>query len=192
MIGRIGVVGSATEAIEICTALQFLGMTRVDRRTVDLSDLIMIILGMRVNAWTGLKTLLGLGPQIAKSARAKPDGLLLHEDFLFSLFPPHVGMRQYWRDFESMERWSRSEPHRAWWRNFLRDSGGTGFWHETYSLRGGIEAIYDDMAAPIGMMKFAPLTPARGSVFSARHRLHREGAEVSPAPAPEQELYRND
>jgi hypothetical protein len=167
-------------------------MTRVDRRTVDLSDLIMIILGMRVNAWTGLKTLLGLGPQIAKSARAKPDGLLLHEDFLFSLFPPHAGMRQYWRDFESLERWTRSEPHRAWWRNFLRDSGGTGFWHETYSLRGGIEAIYDDMAAPIGMMKFAPLTPARGAVFSARHRLHREGAEVSPAPAPEQELYRND
>jgi len=140
----------------------------------------------------GSHALVGLGPQIAKSARAKPDGLLLHEDFLFSLFPPHAGMRQYWRDFESLESWTRSEPHRAWWRNFLRDSGGTGFWHETYSIRGGIEAIYDDMAAPIGMMKFAPLTPARGSVFSARHRLRREGTEASPAPAPEAELYRND
>jgi hypothetical protein len=162
---------------------------------VDLSaypDLIVIILGMRVNSWTGLKTLLGLGPQIAKSARAKPDGLLLHEEFLFSLFPPHAGMRQYWCDFESLERWTRSEPHRGWWRNFLRDSGGTGFWHETYSIRGGIEAIYNDMAVPIGMMRFAPLAPARGSVFSARHRLHREGTEASPAPAPEDELYRND
>lgn len=170
-------------------------MTRVDRRTVDLSaypDLIVIILGMRVNAWTGLKTLLGLGSQIAKSVEAKPDGLLLHEDFLFSLFPPHAGMRQYWRDFESLERWARSEPHRAWWQNFLRNSGGTGFWHETYSLRGGIEAIYDDMTAPVGMMKFAPLIPTRGSVFSARLRLHREGTEPSPAPAPEAELYRND
>ena len=81
-------------------------MTRVDRRTVDLSaypDLIVIILGMRVNAWTGLKTLFGLGPQIAKSAKAQPDGLLLHEDFLFSLFLPHAGMRQYWRDFESLD-----------------------------------------------------------------------------------------
>ena len=48
------------------------------------------------------------------------------------------------------------------------------------------------MAVPIGMMKFAPLTPARGSMFSARHRLHREGTEASPAPAPEHELYRND
>jgi len=165
---------------------------KVDRRTVDLSaypDLIVIYLGMRVNIWTGLKTLFGMGPQIAKSVAAKPDGLLLHEDFLFSLFPPHAGMRQYWRDFESLERWSRSEPHRVWWQNFLRDSGGTGFWHETYSIRGGIEAIYDDMPAPIGMMKFAPMEKARGSAFSARKRLRREGAETSAAPMPEDELY---
>ena len=167
-------------------------MTRVDRRTVDLSsypDLIVIYLGMRVNAWTGLKTLFGLGPQIAQSVQAKPDGLLLHEDLLFSLLPPHVGMRQYWRDFESLERWSRSEPHRQWWQEFLRDSGGTGFWHETYAMRGGMEAIYDDMAAPIGMMKFAALGRAQGSSFSARKRLQREGAEASPAPATENDLY---
>jgi hypothetical protein len=168
-------------------------MARVDRRTVDLSsypDLIVIYLGMRVNALTGIKKLLGLGPQIAASVKAKPDGLLLHEDLLFSLFPAHVGMRQYWRDFESMERWTRSAPHREWWKTFLRDSGGTGFWHETYSIRGGIEAIYDDMPAPIGLMKFAPVSPARGSVFSARQRLAREGSESSPAPSPEAELYR--
>jgi len=29
-------------------------------------------------------------------------------------------------------------------------------------------------------------------LFSARQRLHREGTEASPAPAPEPELYRND
>lgn len=168
-------------------------MARVDRRTVDLSsypDLIIIYLGMRVNALTGIKRLLSLGPQIAASVKAKPDGLLLHEDLLFSLFPTHVGMRQYWRDFESMERWTRSAPHREWWNQFLRDSGGTGFWHETYSIRGGIEAIYDDMPKAIGMMEFAPLSPARGSVFSARQRLAREGSESSPAPSPEAELYR--
>src|SRR5579863_9233970 len=113
-------------------------MARVDRRTVDLSaypDLIVIYLGMRVNALTGIKKLLGMGPQIAASVKAKPDGLLLHEDLLFSLFPAHVGMREYWRDFESMERWTRSAPHRERWKNFVRDSGGTGFWHETYSIR---------------------------------------------------------
>jgi Domain of unknown function (DUF4188) len=168
-------------------------MARVNRRTVDLSaypDLIVIYLGMRVNALAGIKKLLGLGPQIAKSVAAKPDGLLLHEDLIFSLFPPHLGMRQYWRDFESMERWTRSAPHRQWWKDFLRESGGTGFWHETYSIRGGIEAIYDDMQTPIGLMKFAPLSSARGSVFSARQRLSREGSESSPAPASEADLYR--
>ena len=168
-------------------------MARVDRRTVDLSaypDLIVIYLGLRVNALTGIKKALGLGPQIAKSVADKPDGLLLHEDLLFSLFPPHLGMRQYWRDFESLERWTRSAPHRQWWKDFLRESGGTGFWHETYSIRGGIEAIYDDMPKPIGLMKFAPLSPARGSVFSARQRLSREGSESSPPPAPEADLYR--
>lgn len=79
----------------------------VNRRTVDLTaypDLVVIYLGMRVNAITGLKTLIGFGPKISKSVDAQPDGLLLHENFLFSLFPPHAGMRQYWRDFDSLER----------------------------------------------------------------------------------------
>jgi hypothetical protein len=169
-------------------------MAPVDRRTVDLSsypDLVVIYLGLRVNAFAGLKRLLSLGPQIADSVKANPDGLLLHESILYSIFPVHTGMRQYWRDYESLERWTRSEPHRLWWKTFLKYTGGTGFWHETYTMRGGIEAIYDDLPQPIGMMKFAPLKPARGSIFSARQRLSREGTESSPAPAAEGELYRD-
>jgi len=48
----------------------------VDRTTMDLAaypDLVMILLGMRVNTATGLKTLLGFGPQIAKAARDSPN-----------------------------------------------------------------------------------------------------------------------
>ena len=62
-------------------------MARVERRTVDLSaypDLVVVYLGMRVNAFVGLKRLLGLGPQIADSVKAQPDGLLLHESILYS------------------------------------------------------------------------------------------------------------
>jgi hypothetical protein len=73
-------------------------MAKVNRRTVDLSgypDLVVIYLGMRVNALTGIKTLLGFGPKIARSVDAQPDGLLLHENLIYSLFPPHTGMRQY-------------------------------------------------------------------------------------------------
>jgi Domain of unknown function (DUF4188) len=166
---------------------------RVDRRTVDLDaypDLVVIYLGMRVNTITGLKTLFGFGPRIAESVAARPDGLLLHENFLWSLLPPHAGMRQYWRDFESLEQWARSTPHRDWWRAFLRDSGGTGFWHETYFMRGGMEAIYDDMVEATGFMKFAPLTPARGGMFTARDRLRRPGAPPPPPPLSEDEVYR--
>jgi hypothetical protein len=151
---------------------------RVERQTVDLSaypNLVVIYLGMRVNRPRGLGRLLGFGPQIQKSWKAKPDGLLLHEDVIWSLFPPHLGMRQYWRDLDSLERWTRSEPHRMWWQGFLKDSGGTGFWHETYFM-GGVEAIYDDMAAPIGLARFAPAVPARGAMFSARHRAGRSEA----------------
>jgi hypothetical protein len=164
--------------------------SRVERRTIDLSaypDLVVIYLGMRVNRLAGLKTLIGFGPKIADSVAAHPDGLLLHENFMFSIFPMHAGMRQYWRDMESLLAWSRSDPHRQWWKNFLRDSGGTGFWHETYLIRGGMEAIYDDVAKPIGFMKFAPLLPARGAMFGAAHRAARE-VKGEPAVS-EQELY---
>src|SRR5919106_1018918 len=139
---------------------------RVDRRTVDLSaypDLVVIYLGMRVNALTGIKTLFGFGPKIAGSVAAQPAGLLLHENMIFSLVPPHLGMRQYWRDFESLEQWARSDPHRVWWQQFVRDSGGTGFWHEAYFIRGGMEAVSVAAVKPIGSLKFASTQSARGA-----------------------------
>ncbi len=158
---------------------------RVERSTVDLSgypDLVVIYLGMRVRKLKGLKTLFGFGPRISNSVAQKPPGLLLHETLFFSLFPLHVGMRQYWKDFASLEAWTRSEPHRQWWKKFLSDPGGTGFWHETYFIRGGFEAIYDDVGKPLGFMSFAPARPAKGPMFSARHRLGLPGTEsLSPA-----------
>jgi len=165
---------------------------QVQRRTVDLSgypDLVVIYLGMRVNALVGLKTLIGFGPQISKSVDARPDGLLLHENLVFSLFPPHGGMRQYWRDFDALEQWARSEPHRLWWRQFLRDSGGTGFWHEAYFMRGGMEAVYDDMVRDTGFLRFAPQRPARGPMFSARDRSRTRGEPSAQAPITEKEFY---
>ncbi|GGA69029.1 hypothetical protein GCM10011507_20620 [Edaphobacter acidisoli] len=165
---------------------------KVNRQTVDLSaypDLVVIYLGMRVKRLTGLKTLIGQGPEIAKSVEARPDGLLLHENFLFSLFPTHAGMRQYWRDLDSLLRWTRSEPHRIWWTNFLKDSGGTGFWHETYLRKGGMEGVYVDVPVKIGFMHFAPIVPARGPMFSAAHRASQsQPGDLKPAIS-EEELY---
>ena len=160
------------------------------RETVDLEaypDLVVIYLGMRVNTLTGIKTLLGFGPKIEASVKARPDGLLLHENLYFS--PRHFGMRQYWRDFGSLEAWTRSEPHRVWWQTFLRDTGGTGFWHEAYFRRGGIDAVYADMSPRIGMAAFAPVMAARGAMFSARRRAGQAGESAAPV-IPEDELYR--
>jgi hypothetical protein len=170
-------------------------MIHVNRRTVDLSaypDLVVIYLGMRVNAWRGLKTIIGLGPRIGAAIKARPDGLLLHESFFFGLMPLHGGFRQYWRDFESLERWARSGAHQEWWQSFLRNSGGTGFWHETYFMRGGMEAVYDDMVVDTGFLKFAPVVPARGPMFSARTRLKLSGQEAAPMPVREETLYDGD
>ncbi|HEX4007161.1 MAG TPA: DUF4188 domain-containing protein [Acidobacteriaceae bacterium] len=169
--------------------------TAVERRTVDLSqypDLVVIYLGMTVNRLTGLKTLIGQGPKISASVAARPDGLLRHENFVFSLFPMHVGMRQYWRDMESLLAWTRSDPHRIWWKQFLRDSKGTGFWHETYTMRGGMEAIYDDVAPSVGFLSFARVVAARGAMFGAARRATNPGAVAPTAGDPvvsESDLY---
>ena len=100
----------------------------------------------------------------------------------------HAGMRQYWRDPETLLAWTRSQPHREWWKNFLRYSGGTGFWHETYLMQGGMEAIYDDVPKPVGFMRFAPVTPARGAMFGAAHRAGKP--YQGEAVVSEEELYR--
>ncbi len=145
----------------------------VARRVPDFSaypDLVVIMLGMKVRTWLGLKTLLRLGRPIELAGAAKPEGLLHYENnLIFSLYPMHVGMRWYWRDLASLEAWAKSEPHRTWWRDFLKDSGGTGFWHETYHMRGGMEAIYSDVDRAVGFSAFMPMQPARGSILS-RHR----------------------
>lgn len=163
-----------------------------DRQTVDLSqypDLVVVYLGMRVRKPRGIIRLLGLGPQIDKSWKARPDGLLLHENLVWSLVPPHLGMRQYWRDMDSLERWTRSDPHREWWMDYVRETGGTSVWHESYFMRGGIEAIYADVGKPLGLAKFAPTEPARGRMFSARRRAGRDEPLVVAPLVEEDELY---
>ena len=66
--------------------------TRVDRKTVDLSgypELVVVYLGMRVNRLTGMKTLLGFGPQISDSVAARPDGIAATREYgLFAIPSP--------------------------------------------------------------------------------------------------------
>jgi hypothetical protein len=148
---------------------------------------VVIYLGMRVQKVRGVVKLLETGRQIQASLAERPDGMLLHENILFSLLPPHLGMRQYWRDLDALERWTRELPHKQWWQDFLRDPAGAGFWHETYFMRGGMEAIFDGIEKPIGMMSVAPVDKARGRMFSARSRLGLGDAKLT-AVIPEDAL----
>jgi hypothetical protein len=149
----------------------------VSRRAADVAafpSLVVIYLGMRVYTGRGLRTVLRLRSEIRKTLAQTPDGLLFHESFYFSLLPLHIGLRQYWRDFESLEHWTRSFPHQEWWKEFVRDGQGTGFWHETYLVGQKVEGIYDGMKEPVGLLHFVPSVSATGKRQLARGRLNRE------------------
>jgi hypothetical protein len=70
-----------------------------------------------------------------------------------------------------MLAWTKTLPHKAWWTDYLRDRGGTSFWHETYFRRGGIESMYVDVEPGVGMSTFAPRERATGPMFGARERV---------------------
>lgn len=164
------------------------------RSTVDLSlypDLVVIYLGMTARDEEGARTLMSFSGRITAAVAEQPRGLLAHEDIVASSEPPSAIFRQYWKDFESLENWVRSDPHRSWWIDFLRDPKGTEFWHEAYFMRGGMEAIYDNVRDPLGFMLFAPREAARGPMFSSRQRLGLAGEPPAVAGAAENDLYSN-
>ena len=109
------------------------------RETVHLSrfpDLVVIYLGIRVEGPRGFETLGALSPQIEAAVAAGPDGLLLHENITYSEEPVHVGMRQYWRDFQSLEAWANTSPTSRGGRPISATAAAPSFWHETYFRRG--------------------------------------------------------
>jgi hypothetical protein len=66
---------------------------RAERRAVGLTaypEMVVRHPGMRVHRPRGLPGPFGVGPQIQKSWKAKPDGLLLHEGLVWSLIPVHL------------------------------------------------------------------------------------------------------
>ncbi len=132
-------------------------------------DLTVVYLGMKVTRLRGILTILGLGRPLRALEKDKPDGLLHQELFLWRL--DHVGIRQYWRDFDALERFTRSAPHNGWWAAFLKDPRGTGFWHETYRKSGGMEGIYLGLPRPMGFGAFAPARARAGAYARARQRL---------------------
>ena len=54
-------------------------------------------------------------------------------------------------------------------------------------MRGGVEAVFDNIAKPIGLMQFAPRCAAKRGMFTARQRaqaINAPGFAERPGPAP--------
>lgn len=83
----------------------------------------------------------------------------------------HVGIRHYWTDQASLLAFTRAQPHAGWWRDFLADTAGSGFWHEACFAAGGMESVYINMPRRTGFAAFAPIAAPVGPLMTARDRL---------------------
>lgn len=143
-------------------------------------DFVVFLIGMRINkpwkigSWWPVFT--GM-PRMLKELKEKgpASGFLGHTP----LRP--LMMAQYWRSFEQLEAYARSQDQAHWpaWVAFNRrirkaDRSDVGIWHETYKVRAGeYEAIYSGMP-PFGLSAAAELVPlgkAQVGKSAARDRL---------------------
>jgi hypothetical protein len=159
-------------------------MTQIipSRMTAEIEgDFVVFLIGMRINKpWKVHKWLpvfLAM-PRMLRELEAQPEsGFLGH----FMGFKVIV---QYWRSFDHLEAYARSQDRQHWpaWVDFNKrvgnSRGDVGIWHETYRVRAGdYETVYSGMP-PFGLGKVGKLVPATGKRESARERLV---APASPA-----------
>jgi hypothetical protein len=148
-------------------------------------DFVVFLIGMRINKpWKihkWLPVFFAMPAMLKELGRRPGSGFLGH---VFG-FPVIV---QYWRSFEDLERYARSQDYQHWpaWVAFNRrvgqSRGDVGIWHETYRVRTDeYETVYSGMP-PFGLGKVGRLVPASGSRESARGRLGA-GTESSESAA---------
>jgi hypothetical protein len=122
------------------------------RFTADIEgDFVVFLIGMRFNKpwkvhrWWPVAT--AMPPMIREIGKHPEIGCLGVQ----SWFGRTTLMVQYWRDFEALERFARSDeyPHLPAWKRFnkrIRASEDVGIFHETYQVKAGAyEAIYGNM-----------------------------------------------
>jgi fumigallin biosynthesis monooxygenase-like protein len=157
-------------------------MARVipDRMTAEIEgDFVVFLIGMRVNKpWKihkWLPVFLAMPPML-KELEAHPESGFLGCIRGFAVIV------QYWRSFDHLESYARSQDQRHWpaWVAFNKRTGSSrhdvGIWHETYQVRdGAYETVYSGMP-PFGLGSAGKLVPAKGRRESARGRFVRSNA----------------
>jgi hypothetical protein len=156
------------------------------RSSID-GDFVVFLIGARLNRFRALNRMRRIGKQMQlmqKTLREHPELGCLHTESWVGRTTLSV---QYWRDFDSLERFARSPdlPHLEPWREFnrlVRDSGDIGIWHETYLVpAGSYEAVYGNMPR-FGLAVAADHHPADKRSTAAR-RLGDETAADAPVEA---------
>ena len=149
------------------------------RMTADFTGpLVVFVIGMRINhfhkfsKWWPVASAM---PPMLKELAANPDSGFLGTEYCLQGLR-QLMLLQYWRDFDSLERYARSRDAQHWpaWVAFNRNvgaSGTVGIFHETYAVNAGAhETIYANMP-PFGLGKVAGVVPATHSRNEARSRL---------------------
>jgi hypothetical protein len=113
----------------------------------------------------------GITEQMTESLEAaqKTGLLLLNRP---AMTPEGPVLIQYWRSYEDLDRWARTQPHSSWWRWLLENAGeDLGFYHEIYQARTA-EAIYEHGTRPVGPALFCSTeeVPAGGGQSRARQQ----------------------
>ncbi len=141
-------------------------------------EFVVFVIGMRINRlWKVHKWLpvaMAMGPML-KELFTHPEKGLLSAQFGWS--GRSITLIQYWRSFERLERFARSQddPHLAAWRRFNKrvgTGGDVGIFHETFKVAAGAyEAVYSNMPV-IGLAAAGEHMPVSKRGESARQRLN--------------------
>ncbi len=149
---------------------------------------VVFLIGMRVNRIFAVRKWLATARAMTRMLRV----LHAHPEKGFMggrtiVYWRGVGLIQYWRSFDDLERFARSpsELHLDAWRRFntiIGADGTVGIWHETYMIEPGRhEAVYGNMPM-FGLGAAVKHVPAVGRRETARRRLGGENDPAVPSP----------
>jgi hypothetical protein len=80
---------------------------------------------------------------------------------------------QYWRSYDDLDRWARTQPHAGWWKWLLDNSGEElGFYHEIYQAKTA-EAVYERGTRPVGPALFCSMGTVPAGEGRSRQRQQR-------------------
>lgn len=157
-------------------------------------SVVVFLIGMRINRLLAfskwIPTARAMGPMLRTLYQHPEKGMLGAHTMLSWR---GVIVLQYWRSFDDLERFARSQddPHMAAWRRFNQavgfKDGSVGIWHETYVVPpGNSETVYGNMPV-FGLAAATSHVPATGRRETARKRLESSAQAASnPVEAPAQ------